>query len=283
MAIIQVGGAGSIVFNVPQKIGDPTGQGLNSNQVINEILSSTKFNLLANGERALLSRLFGVGIGDAIGNEKLSKQNKDINSNPFTINDLNSVLPDAIPDGNGGFLKTAQWGGYMSSSLTGMPVMCRLKFVGTSYRALDGTTVTIPDIIFETVLISLKQTKNIKKTNIWGRKKHGSVKESMGQGDWIVDIRAIVTKSAPLNDQIFGGNQDGTYPIDNMEALRILIESDIAIKVECWYLNKIAGINYLVIDDGVDISQIEGEYEIQRITLPCISDNPLIIKIQENL
>lgn len=283
MAVIQVGGkrGQEVVFDVPQRIGEPTGQGLNVAQIIGEIQSAATLNVLAYGERALLSRLFGVGIGKAIGNERLSKFNKTDNANPFSIPNQGVVIPDATPDGNGGFTQTAQWGGYMSSSLNGMPVMCRLKFVGTTYRALDGTNVTIPDIIFETVLISMRQSKNIKKTSIWGRRKHGSVKESMGQGDWKVDIRAIITQSAPLNDQIFGGNQDGTYPMDNMEALRTLLEADIAIKVECWYLNKVAGINYLVIDDGADVSQIEGEYEMQRVNIPCLSDNPLIIRIQQ--
>lgn len=251
-----------IVFNVPQKIGAPSGNGLNVSEIISSIQSAANLELLALAEQKLLSSVFNTGIVSI-------------------VNERGIVSPDALPDGNGGFIPTAFWGGYMSSSLRGMPVMCRLKFVGGIYTANDGTNITIPDIIFETVVIKLKQNKNIKKTNITGRRNQGSVKETSGRGDWEIDIRAVITASAPLNSNILSVNQDGVYPMDNMQALSVLLDSDVSIKVECWYLNKIANINWVVIDSGVDISQVEGEYEMQRVTIPCLSDNPLIITIQQ--
>lgn len=251
-----------IIFSVPQKIGSSSNNGLNISEIASNIKSLVGQQILSISEQALLSSIFGVGIQSIIAERGYEG-------------------PDAFPDGNGGFIQTAQWGGYMSSSLTGMPVMCRLKFVGNTYTAPDGTPIVVPDIIFETVLITMKQNKNIKKTNITGRKNQGSIKEKIGDGDWDIEIKAIISAHEPLNSFIFPLNQDGVYPIENMQNLLILLQSDVAIKVECWYLNKIAGVNWLVIDSGSTIDQVEGEYEMQRVTIPCISDNPLIIQLQQ--
>jgi len=232
---------------------------------------------------ALESLIFGTGIVAAESNQnsqKLLKQNQ-----LDTIPKLQTAInPDAIPDSNGGYLTSQPngvWDGRLSSSLNGMPVMCHCRFVGTSYRALNGQIVTIPDIDFETVVITLKQGKNIEKTDITGRDT-GSVKEYIGQKDWVIEIRAVVLCSQPVNSTIFNQVQEGIYPEDNMAAIDILLAAPIAIKVDCWYLNN-RGINYVVIDDGVQINQVEGEYEMQRIVIPCLSDNPLIITVAQPL
>jgi len=241
-------------------------------------------SVISYDEFALESAIFGTGIKAAEVNansQKLLKQNQ-----LDTIPRSNGVvIPDAEPDGNGGYLTASPngvWDGRMSSVLNGMPVMCHCHFVGTSYRALNGQIITIPDIDFETVVITLKQGKNIEKTDITGRDT-GSVKEYIGQKDWVIEIRAVITDGQRINDTITGGfNQDGVYPETAMEAIDFLISAPIAIKVDCWYLNK-RGINYVVIDDGVQINQVEGEYEMQRIVIPCLSDNPLIITVAQPL
>ena len=240
-------------------------------------------SVISYDEFALESAIFGTGIKAAEVNansQKLLKQNQ-----LDTIPRSNGVvIPDAEPDGNGGYLTKSPngvWDGRMSSVLNGMPVMCHCRFVGTSYRALNGQIVTIPDIDFETVVITLKQGKNIEKTDITGRDT-GSVKEYIGQKDWVIEIRAVVLCSQPVNSTIFNQVQEGIYPEDNMAAIDILLAAPIAIKVDCWYLNN-RGINYVVIDDGVQINQVEGEYEMQRIVIPCLSDNPLIITVAQPL
>jgi hypothetical protein len=171
------------------------------------------------------------------------------------------------------------WNGKTSTSLQSMPVMCSLTFIGTSYTALDGSIVTIPTIVLETVIITAKQGKTIEKTNITGRNT-GSVKEYISQNDWSVEIRAVITASANVvqDGSMINYIQEGRYPIENMQYIYQLINAPIAIKVDCLYLNAM-GINFLVIDDGVQINQVEGEYEMQRIVLPCLSDNPLIISV----
>lgn len=221
------------------------------------------------------------GINQAQRNQKSSQ------SNSQTLeNNLNNLIvkkiysPDATPDGKGGYKPstTGYWQPQFSQS-TGMPVMSAITFVGTSYTGLDGSVITIPTITFEMVIISMKKGRNIEKTSITGRDS-GSVKEYISANDWEIEIRAIVSASQNVvqdgSMDVF--YQEGKYPEENMEKIDLLLNAHIAIKVICPYINK-RGVNYLVIDDGVRIDQIEGEYEIQRLNIPCLSDSPLIISV----
>lgn len=274
-----------VVFNVPQRIGEKSTDPI-AGQAQQEISNLLGLQVLSMVQSKSLSLLYGTGIKAAELNQKVSKDVRELNNkdlfagaNPESIYSDNPtpVIPDANPDGNGGFTKTTGWGGYMSSSLNGMPVMCRLKIVGTTYTALDGSQITIPDIIFETVIITLRQGKNVEKTSV--NSNFGTVKEYIGRNDWQIEIRAVITASAPVNQDIQKRAQDGVYPIENMEAIMIMLNAPISLKVECWFLNKIAGIEYITIEDGTSIEQIEGEYEMQRLVIPALSDYPLIITI----
>ncbi len=158
--------------------------------------------------------------------------------------------------------------------------MCAITFVGTSYTALNGNVITIPTITFEMVMISMKKGRNIEYTDITGRDT-GSVKEWISSKDWNIQIKAIITASQNVSDGMTVFYQEGKYPEENMEKIDLLLNAPIAIKVICPYMNN-RGINYLVIDDDVDISQIEGEYEAQKLIIPCRSDNPLVIQVANN-
>jgi len=185
--------------------------------------------------------------------------------------------PDAVPDGKGGYSPspTAYWNGRLSSS-TNQPVMTPITFIGTTYTSLSGKLITIPTITFEMVLITMSKGKNIEFTEITGRDT-GSVKEYIGAKDWNIEIRAIIMASQPVAEGVEKFYQEGKYPEENMEKIDLLLDAPIAIKIDCPYINR-RGINYIVINDGVEISQIEGEYEAQRLIIPCVSDNPLIIQ-----
>lgn len=169
------------------------------------------------------------------------------------------------------------WDGKMSSSLSGMPVYCHCKILGGTYSDYAGNSYSFESVDLETVVISLKQNKLISKTDIIGRYTHGSVKEIISMGDNDIEIRAIVTKDAPLNGNVSYGFSADAYPYDNMAELNKIIQAPISLKVECMYLNQF-GIEYIVIENA-DISQVEGEYSMQRIVLSCISDTPLTIKV----
>jgi len=201
-----------------------------------------------------------------------------VNQEVSRINQSKINQPDAIPDGLGGY--SASPSGFWTkrlSQVTGLPVMTAITFVGTTYTSTSGNQITIPTITFEMVLIKINKGRNIEKTDITGRDT-GSVKEYISAKDFIVEINAIVTASQNVSDGMSLYYQTGKYPEENMEQIDFLLNAPIAIEVICPYLNR-RGINYLVIDDGVQINQIEGEYEAQRLTIPCLSDNPLILQV----
>lgn len=225
-------------------------------------------------EQLFLGKIFGIGIEKSV----LKEQNlKNGTFNNYNIHDYSrNYLPDAEPNGRGGYNKTDRWDGYMSTSLPGMPVMCYLKLKGGTYTDTQGQQLTFPDIIFETVVITLSMGKDIKKTKIMGRNT-GSVKEYNGQSDWTIEIKAVITADAPVNEFVSKYDQTGRYPIDNMHQIWQMLQAPIAIPVECWYLN-LFDINYIVIEDRVRINQIEGEYSMQRLSIPALSDHPLVIK-----
>lgn len=208
----------------------------------------------------ILSRLYGVGISQA--------QIQEFNNRGLNVEyDIPKDNPDVTDKG--------RWSGTMSSSLSESPVMCYLKFIGGTYTDLEGTSTDFPDITFETVVVTASLSKNIVKTNISGR--NGSVKESINRNDWDIEIRAIITADAPVNSTIEKRNQNGVFPRTNMSYIWELIQSEIAIPVDCWYL-QLFDINNLVIEDFTT-QQIEGEYSVQRIVIKCCSDKPLVIKI----
>lgn len=223
-------------------------------------------------EQFAMGRLFGIGIGKAILKESLMQDHPE-KVYPASQN----FNPDAIKNPNGGYSATSSWDGYMASSLVGMPVMCYLKLKGGSYTDTQGDIITFPDIIFETVIITLSMKRYIKKTRITGRNT-GSVKEYVSQGDWEIDIRAVITSDAPVNEFVAKKNQTGVYPRENMHQIWQMLQAPIAIPVECWFL-QLFDINYIVIEDGVRIEQTEGGYSVQRIVIPALSDHPLIISV----
>ena len=202
------------------------------------------------------------------------------NTRSLANGNIKIFSPDAVPDGKGGYKPSSSnyWNG-MLSSMTNAPVMSAITFYGTTYTALNGQQITIPQITFEMCLIKMKKGKNIEKTNITGRDT-GSVKEYIGAKDWDITLNVIVTAAQNVSEGMQSFYQIGKYPEENMEKIDLLLNAPISIQVYCPYLNN-RGINYLVIDDGVEISQSEGDYEAQHISIPCCSDNPLIIQVAQ--
>lgn len=227
--------------------------------------------LVQPSQQFAIGKLYGIGINKAIVNESLIRNNFLI-----TPEFPSGFSPDALPNINGGFDKTANWDGKMSSSLPGMPVMCYLELEGGTYIDNAGDSFDFPTIIFETVIITLNLNKDIKKTKISGRNS-GTVKEWNNNGDWQIGINAVVTADAPVNEFVQRKNQQGVYPIDNMHQIWQMIQAPVSIKVKCWFL-QLFDINYITIDEGVTIEQVEGMYNVQRIKIPALSNHPLVIR-----
>ena len=151
-----------------------------------------------------------------------------------------------------------------SHSPLGTPVFTNIVFKGSSYieTAPTQSTLSFPDITFQTVLITVGQAKKIVKTEIQGR--NGTVKEYIGMDDYHITINAIIN----------GAN--GSYPWVQVIAVKQMLDAPVPIAIECKYLNSM-GINTVVVE-SYQIGQEEGKYSQQKITINCISDIPLLLQ-----
>jgi hypothetical protein len=129
-----------------------------------------------------------------------------------------------------------------------------------------GKLHSFEPMTFYSVLMSVTIPKKIVRTEIQGR--DGSVKEYIGQGDYSVSVNGIICGS------------NGHYPIDEVKALKKIIDAPIPIVVTSWYLQNL-DIDMLVIADGAEISQDSGGYSYQQFSIPCISDIPIELKISD--
>jgi len=135
-------------------------------------------------------------------------------------------------------------------------VLVDLTFHGQTYTNELGQSRTFPDIVLQTVLLSVSQSKEIVKTKINGRS--GTIKEYIALGDYEVSISAILT----------GAN--GVYPKDSVQPMIAMLECPGEITVTSWYLNMFS-INSIVIN-SYSLSQDEGGYSRQAISISASSD-----------
>lgn len=234
-------------------------------------------------EKIILSSIYGLGIQAAIAKQSLATSiPKETDFKQIDKDNIIYYGPDAKPDGKGGYKaggEGAVWDGRMSPALKGMPVMCWLKIKGGSYMDLEGVETVYPDIIFDNILITLTDSRDIGKTPTFGGKRKGTIKEYISRGDWAIELRVLTSTELPVNDQVTHRNQNGVYPRENMEQFFQILDAPVSLEVDCWYLQQ-AGIRWIAIEPGTIIQQVEGEYEVQRLIIPACSDEPLIIKVR---
>lgn len=209
-----------------------------------------QLEILTLAENVGLGYLFGIGIKGVIARDNFDEDAEIGNPN-------------------------TSWHGTMSSSLSGMPVLCPILIQGGIYVDLQGNRITLPDINLETVVCTVKLNKEIKKTKISGR--DGTVKEMINSGDNNVEIRAIILSDTPLNSDIKSILSNGVYPYDNMAALISVLNAPIALPIYSLFLNQF-DINYIVVESA-SFEQVEGMYGVQRVTIQAVSDKPLVIKL----
>jgi len=141
------------------------------------------------------------------------------------------------------------------------PVFANITFKGGTYQDVVNNvtkTVTYQDLTFDTVIMTVSQSKNIVTTQIQGR--NGTVKEYIGLGDYGVTINGIITTK--------GGN--GHYPIDEVRNLKLMLNANKSIEVACTYLQNL-DITNLVIKD-YDLPQEYGGYSYQKFSITALSD-----------
>lgn len=154
-------------------------------------------------------------------------------------------------------------------SALGTPVLSDITFgdkinlTNNQWTDNNNKIQSFDPVTFACVLFSVSQAKIIVKTQIQGR--DGSVKEYIGKDDYSVQIDGIIT----------GAN--GHYPIDEVKALKKMLDAPIPLIVTSWYLQNL-DIDMLVVN-SYDIDQDAGGYSYQNFSIKCISDIPVELKI----
>lgn len=150
----------------------------------------------------------------------------------------------------------------IATSILGTPVFCDLTLgdpvnqAANSFTDNNGVRRTFKAMNFQTILMTIDQTKNIEKTKIQGL--DGEIKEYIGMGDYQVTINGIIP----------GGN--GIYPRDDVNTLNQLLSAPIALVAISWWL-QLFNIHNLVIDD-FNAAQLPGEQSQQAFSIHASSD-----------
>lgn len=157
----------------------------------------------------------------------------------------------------------------IGTSQLGTPVFANITFKGTSYvDVVNGVekTVTFPDLVFETVIMTVGQSKNIITTEIQGR--NGTVKEYIGMSDYQVTINGILTVQ----------NGNGVNPIEQLRNLKLMLNANKTLEVACTYLQTLDITNIVVKD--YELPQEYGGYSYQKFSISALSDYPKEVYIE---
>lgn len=153
-------------------------------------------------------------------------------------------------------------------SILGTPIFCDLTLGdpnnahANAWTDNDGFLHSFKPVIFETLLMTIEQAKEIEVTAIQGRK--GKVKEYIALDDYQVTINGILPGS------------NGVYPRGDVSQLQQLLEAPIALVTTSWWL-QLFNIHYLVIKD-FSFPQLPGEQSQQVFSIHAMSDDLLEIQ-----
>ncbi len=159
---------------------------------------------------------------------------------------------------------TATQDAELYTSSIGTPVFADLEILAGSYETnTPGVVKSFEAVKFAAVLITVNQAKKIIKTEIQGR--DGTVKEYIGMDDYEVSINGVITGT------------NGTRPVEQIAALKKIIDAPIALDVVSAYLQAL-GINQIVIDNCF-WDQQEGGYAYQTFSINASSDVPQELRL----
>ncbi len=154
----------------------------------------------------------------------------------------------------------------------GLPVFGGITFVAGSYLDKNGETINygkdgIQDLLLECCLIEVGQQRQIVSTQIQG--KSSTVKQFISNGDYAVTIKGVIASSIP-----------NVYPDADMRALQSICNAEVAVKIQCAYLQDFFQIGELVVQYA-SFPQLEGNITVQPFELKCLSDEPVILKTKD--
>lgn len=144
------------------------------------------------------------------------------------------------------------------------PVYTNIEFLPGTYETNTkgvfksfGSDTDGPDRLrYETVLVTVSQSKKIIKTEIQGR--DGTIKEYIGLDDYQVSVRGIIT------------GKNGQRPVDQISALKKMLDAPIAVEVASTYLQML-GIHFMVLE-SYELGETEGGYSYQTFSMNFLSD-----------
>lgn len=153
------------------------------------------------------------------------------------------------------------------AALNGTPLFSNLEITGKSWTDFNKNSKSYADMVFNTVIITCQQQKNIVETQIQGSD-DGAVIEYSGMNNYNVTINIVVV----------GNNNNGIYPQSDAEEIIKMLTSPVSVKVSSWYLLML-DIQELVIVDYT-IGQVEGGISQQPITIQAksIKNHTLVIQ-----
>lgn len=132
---------------------------------------------------------------------------------------------------------------------------------------LKNGPITLEPVNISTCLITVNNEKNIVKTPIIGR--NGTIKTYMNNSDYDITIEAILF--APDDPDFLGDNYNGVYPYNLVNKLIAICEAPCFISISSDYLNQFYIYNIAI--EEYDISQEEGKYSQQKVTIKAVSDS----------
>lgn len=123
------------------------------------------------------------------------------------------------------------------------------------------------DILLDTAILSISQSKNIVTTTLQGR--DGTVKEYISDGDYEINIKGVLDS----------GNMF-VYPETLVKQLKDICDIKDNIEIKSPFAEML-GITEAVIT-GYSFGQVPAGYNVQSYDITLLSDVPLIIKAQQD-
>lgn len=150
------------------------------------------------------------------------------------------------------------------SAMLGTPVVDQL-IIKRNIDSVIGQDQTGDDYLkFDSIVISINQTRNIVKTAIQGR--NGTVKEYISDGDFDISINGVITST-----------YSERTPREELENCYNLFKEPNELVVVSDFLS-VFGIQYCVVMNYV-FSQVEGSVNQINMDLKLLSDDPIELKL----
>lgn len=151
----------------------------------------------------------------------------------------------------------------IGTSVLNTPVYTTLQFLPFDYTDNRGIKVNVPGQSYNAVLITVNQAKKIISTEIQGR--DGTVKEYIGMDDYVVTVTGILTGT------------NGVRPVDEIIALKKILDAPVEIPVACQYL-QMMDIHNLVTYE-YNFEEQAGGYSYQTFSITFRSDVPQQLRL----